>query len=169
VHRIKGYLDPTELGCKVVDMLVEYFPEVMDVKFTAYMEGELDEVEEGTVNRSKVLADFYKPFKASLEFAQGNIVKEIVTTDQVCEKCGKPMIIKWGRKGKFLSCSDFPECKNSKSITSGVKCPQPDCPGELIERRSRRGVFYGCSSYPKCTYIAKNLPGNTEEAQDNVA
>ena len=157
VHRIKGYLNPTELGFKVCDMLTEYFPEIMDVKFTAYMEEKLDEVEEGKIDRIKVLKDFYTPFKTSFDFASQNIKKEVVTTDEICDKCGKPMIIKWGRKGKFLSCSDFPKCKNAKSITTGVKCPNEGCGGELIERRSKRGIFYGCSNYPKCTFIAKSL------------
>ncbi len=158
VHRIKGYLNPSELGFKVCDMLVEYFPEIMDVKFTAYMEGELDEIEEGKINRKKVLDDFYKPFKTSFDFAQANIKKEVVQTQEVCDICGKPMVIKWGKRGKFLSCSAFPECKNARSITTGVKCPQEGCSGQLVERRSKRGFFYGCTSYPKCTYITKELP-----------
>ncbi|MDD5107932.1 MAG: type I DNA topoisomerase [Candidatus Omnitrophica bacterium] len=162
VRRIKGYLNPTELGFKVCDMLVEYFPKILDFKFTALMEEKLDEIEEGTLNRLKVLEDFYVPFKESLDFAQANIVKEVITTDQVCDKCGKPLIVKWGRRGKFLSCSGFPECKNSKSITSGVKCPAENCGGELIERHSRRGVFYGCSNFPKCTFTSRTLPEDKE-------
>ncbi|MCX5695671.1 MAG: type I DNA topoisomerase [Candidatus Omnitrophica bacterium] len=161
-RRIKGYLNPTELGFKVSDLLVEYFPKIIDVKFTAAMEEELDQIEEGTLKRLKVLEDFYAPFKVSLEFAQGNIKKEVITTDQVCAQCGKPMIVKWGRRGKFLSCSDFPTCKNSKSITSGVKCPQEGCGGELIERRSVRGFFYGCSNFPKCTFTSRALPEDKE-------
>jgi DNA topoisomerase-1 len=158
VQRIKGYLNPSELGFKVSDMLVEYFPEIMDVKFTACMEEELDEIEEGKIDRKKVLDDFYRPFKICFDFAQTHIKKEVVETNQVCDKCGKPMVIKWGKKGKFLSCSDYPVCKNSKSITTGIKCPQPGCAGELVARRSKRGFFYGCSSYPKCSYITKQLP-----------
>jgi len=161
-RRIKGYFHPTELGFKVCEMLVEYFPKVMDVKFTALMEEELDEVEEGRRERLKVLEDFYAPFKASLDFAQKNIKKEVIETGENCEQCGEPMIIKWGRRGKFMSCSAYPKCKNSKSITSGVKCPQPECGGELIERRSRRGFFFGCSNYPKCTFISKDLPQEEE-------
>ena len=162
VRRIKGYLNPTELGFKVCDLLVEYFPKIVDVKFTALMEEELDEVEEGRLKRNKVLEDFYAPFKVSLDFAQANIKKEVITTDQICDKCGKPMIVKWGRRGKFLSCSDFPTCKNSKSITSGVKCPEPGCGGELIERRSSRGFFYGCSNFPKCRFTSRALPEDKE-------
>ncbi|MFH0826380.1 MAG: type I DNA topoisomerase [Candidatus Omnitrophota bacterium] len=158
IRRLKGYFTPTELGIKVSDLLVEYFPKIMDTKFTALMEEELDEIEEGRLDRKKVLEGFYAPFKSSLDYAQENIKKEVITTDEVCEKCGKPMIVKWGRKGKFLSCSGFPECKFSKSITSGVKCPEPNCGGELLERRSRRGFFFGCTNYPKCTFTSRTLP-----------
>lgn len=161
-RRIKGYFQATELGFKVCDLLVEYFPKIMDVKFTALMEDKLDEVEEGRLDKIKILNDFYSPFKASVDFAQANIKKEVITTDEVCDKCGKPMIIKWGRKGKFLSCSAYPECKNSKSITTKIKCPAAGCGGELIERRSKRGLFYGCTNYPKCTFTSNALPQEKE-------
>ena len=167
-RRIKGYFHPTELGFKVCEMLVEYFPKVMDIKFTALMEEELDEIEEGRRERLKVLEDFYAPFKASLDFAQKNIKKEVIETGEICAQCGKPMIIKWGRRGKFMSCSAYPKCKNSKSITSGVKCPQPECGGELIERRSKRGFFFGCSNYPKCTFISKDLPQDEDKTIANT-
>ena len=162
VRRVKGYFNPTELGFKVCDLLVEYFPKIVDVGFTALMEEELDEVEEGRLDKLKVLQDFYSPFKVSLEFAQANVKKEIITTDKVCQLCGKPMIVKWGRRGKFLSCSGFPECKSSQSITSGVKCPEAGCGGELIERRSKRGFFYGCSNFPKCRFVSRTLPEDKE-------
>lgn len=158
VRRLKGYLYPTELGFKVSDLLVEYFPKIIDVKFTALMEEELDEIEEGRLDRKKVLEDFYKPFKVNLDFAQQNIKKEVIETKEVCDKCGLHMIIKWGRKGKFLSCSGYPKCKNAKSITTGVKCLQEGCNGELIERRSRRGFFYGCSNFPRCKFTSRSLP-----------
>jgi len=165
VRRVKGYLNPTELGFKVCDLLVEFFPKIVDVKFTALMEEELDEVEEGRLKRNKVLEDFYSPFKTSLDFAQANVKKEVITSDKVCLLCGKPMVIKWGRRGKFLSCSGFPDCKGSQSITSGVKCPQEGCGGELIERRSKRGFFFGCSNFPKCHFISKTLPEDKEEEE----
>ncbi|MFY9402346.1 MAG: type I DNA topoisomerase [Candidatus Omnitrophota bacterium] len=164
-RRIKGYFHPTELGFKVCDLLVEYFPKIVDLKFTALMEEELDRIEEGKLERLKVLNDFYQPFKASLDFAQANVKKEVIATDQVCDKCGKPLIVKWGRRGKFLSCSGFPECKSSKSITSGVKCPQEGCTGELIERRSKRGFFYGCSNFPKCRFTSRTLPEDKPNSQ----
>ncbi|MEW6101877.1 MAG: type I DNA topoisomerase [Candidatus Omnitrophota bacterium] len=165
IRRIKSAFWPTELGIKVCELLVEYFPKIMDIKFTALMEEELDEIEEERLDKQKVLQDFYAPFKESLDFAQANIKKEIITTEEICEKCGKPMVIKWGRRGKFLSCSGFPQCKHSKSITTGVKCPNADCGGELIERRSKRGFFYGCSNFPKCTFTSRDLPAEPVGAE----
>jgi DNA topoisomerase-1 len=158
VRRQNGYFFATELGFKVCDLLVEYFPKVMDVKFTARMEEDLDRIEQACADRLEVIKDFYEPFKASLEFAQRHIKKEVIVTDVICDKCGSAMVIKWGRRGKFLSCSGFPKCKNAKSITTGVKCPQQGCDGELIERRWRRGMFFGCSKFPRCRYTTKKLP-----------
>ena len=166
VRREKGYLHPTELGTLVTGLLTKHFPRVLDVKFTAYLEEELDEVEEGKIDWVKVLRDFYARFKVAHEKAQkemANLKRASVPTDGICEKCGGPMVIKWGRKGKFLSCSKFPKCKFSKSITTGIKCPQPDCGGELIERRSSRGAFYGCTGYPKCRYVSRFLPAEKKE------
>ena len=110
--------------------------------------------------RQTVLKAFYSPFIHSVEAAKiemKDVKKEIGATDQICELCGKPMVIKWGRRGKFLSCSDYPTCKNAKSITTGVKCPT-GCGGELVQRRSTRGMFFGCTKYPKCTFTANKLP-----------
>jgi DNA topoisomerase-1 len=165
-RRLKGYFTPTELGFKVCDLLVEYFPKIMDVKFTAQMEDSLDEVEEGNLDKIKVLQEFYQPFKESLDYAQKNIKKEVIESGEKCDQCGRPMIIKWGRKGKFLSCSGFPECKYAKSITTGVKCPAPDCGGELVQRRSARGFFYGCSHFPKCRFTSKELPESKPSAPE---
>ena len=163
-RRISGYFHPTELGMKVSDLLVKYFANVVNVEFTARIEERLDEVEEGKINYSQILKDFYAPFKADLDFAQENIKKEVIYTDEVCSLCGKPMVIKWGRAGKFLSCSAFPECRFAKSITTGIKCPQDNCTGELIERRGKRGrFFYGCTNYPKCTFISNKLPANPQQ------
>jgi DNA topoisomerase-1 len=165
VRRTKGYFIPTELGFKVCEMLVEYFPKIIDVTFTAQMEEELDEIEEGKIERIKVLEDFYRPFKTSLDFAQKHIKKEVLTSEEICEKCGKPMVVKWGRRGKFLSCSDYPKCDFSKSISSGVQCPEPGCGGDLIERRSRRGFFYGCSNFPKCRFTSRTLPQESGKSE----
>ncbi len=164
VRREKGYLTPTELGMKVSDLLVEYFPQVMDISFTAKMEDELDMVEDGAAHWVTVLNEFYAPFKEKLDYAQKHIKKEVVYSDEKCSLCGQPMVIKWGRKGKFLSCADYPRCKHAKSITSGVKCPAEGCDGELVLRRSYRGrSFYGCSRYPKCRFTARDLPSDTDK------
>jgi len=161
VNREAGYFKPTELGSVVTRLLLKHFPKILDAEFTAKMEDELDGIEEGEADWKMVLKAFYSPFIHSAELARVNmeeVKKETVATDEICELCGKPMVIKWGRRGKFMSCSDFPKCKGAKSITSGVKCPTPGCEGELVVRRSTRGQFYGCSAYPKCTYIARKLP-----------
>jgi len=169
VRRDSGYFRPTELGTIVTELLVKSFPRILDVEFTAKMEDELDGIESGEIEWLVVLKSFYSPFMHSVEEAKVNmkdVKREIIATDQICELCGKPMIIKWGRRGKFLSCSDYPTCKNARSITTGVKCPT-GCGGELVQRKSTRGLFYGCTSYPKCTYIARKLP--TEEKKEGAA
>ena len=160
VRRESGYFHPTELGIIVMQLLMKHFPKILDVEFTAKMEDELDGIEEGEADWLIVLRSFYSPFMHTVEAARlemKDVKKEVIATKEICNLCGKPMVIKWGRRGKFLSCSDYPTCKNAKSITSGVKCPT-GCGGELVARRSKRGSFYGCSLYPKCTYIAKKLP-----------
>ena len=140
-------------------MLTKYFPKILNVKFTATLEEELDEIEEGKLAWIEVVKLFYEPFIKELTIAQQKIKKEVIPTKEVCELCGKPMVMKWGRYGRFLSCSGFPECKHARSITTEVKCPQEGCEGRLIERRTRRGkVFYGCSNYPKCKYTTNTLP-----------
>jgi len=158
-RREKGYLFPTELGFTVNDLLIKYFPKILNVKFTATLEDELDEVEEGKLNWTEVVKVFYNPFIKELAVAQKEIKKEAVPTDETCEVCGQPMVMKWGRHGRFLSCSAFPKCKHAKSITTEVKCPEANCDGWLVERRTRRGrVFYGCSKYPECKYATNSLP-----------
>ncbi|MFH1691414.1 MAG: type I DNA topoisomerase [Candidatus Omnitrophota bacterium] len=169
VRREKGYLKPTDLGIKVSDLLVDYFPQIMDISFTAHMEEELDMVEDGKANWVSILEEFYGPFKEKLDFASTSIKKEVIYSDETCAQCGKPMVVKWGRKGKFLSCSDYPACKYSKSISSGVKCPQDGCGGELILRRSYRGrSFYGCSRYPECTFTSRELPSQDAQPGQDV-
>ena len=152
IRRIKGYFHPSELGYKVCELLIEYFPTIMDVTFTASMEEKLDEIEEAQQDKVKLLRDFYTPFKESLDYAQGNIKKEVVVTSEICPQCGKPMVVKWGRKGKFLSCSAYPECKSSKSITTGVRAPA-NCGGELIERRSAEGSSTGVHISLRAVYF----------------
>ncbi len=173
VKRMGRYLQPTELGVLVNNLLVENFPNVVDYAFTAGMEEELDNIEEGKTAWVKVLEKFYGPFSEKLEEAKErmkSVKKQVIKTDEVCELCGRPMVIKWGRKGRFMSCAGFPECRYAKSITTGVKCPSEGCDGELVERRSSRGAFYGCTKYPKCTLITKKLPeqeGGEEGGEEN--
>lgn len=165
VNRLSGYFHPTELGMIVTQLLIKHFPKVLDVEFTARLEDELDGIEEGEADWLIVLKSFYSPFMHTVEAARlemRDVKKEVAATNEICSLCGKPMIIKWGRRGKFLSCSDYPTCKNAKSITSGVKCPT-GCGGELVQRRSTRGPFFGCTNYPKCTYTARKLPQESSQ------
>jgi len=164
VYRDKGYFAPTELGFLICELLVEYFSTILDAEFTAKMEEELDMVEEGKLEWHQLLNEFYVPFKKGLDYAQENMKKAVVYSDRICPKCGKKMVVKWGRHGRFLSCSGFPECRFAEAFTTGVKCPQEGCGGELLERRSQRGsVFYGCSNYPKCNFMSRRLPTTPEE------
>ena len=152
----------TELGVMTVDMLTEYFKDLIDIPFTAHMEERLDEVAEHKCTKDKVLHDFYAPFKKELDDANVKIpVVDIPleVSDVPCDKCGKMMVIREGRFGKFLACPGFPECRNTKPIVNkiGVKCPR--CGGELIERKSKTGkVFYGCERYPECDYTSWDKP-----------
>ena len=109
---------------------------------------------------SEVMDEFYSAFQVKLERAKEkmkSVKKQVIETDKVCKKCGRKMVIKWGSRGKFLSCSGFPACRHAEPITTGVPCPSEGCGGELVERKSRRGTFYGCTNYPKCTYTTRKL------------
>ncbi len=215
VVKEKNRLSPTELGFLVTNMLVEGFPKILDVEFTAHLEEELDSIEEGKTAWLDLMKEFYGPFKESLDKAKTSIkgVKgEEVPTDITCDKCGKLMVIKWGRRGKFLACPGYPECKNTKDfkadesgkvevverveeirgdcskcggamvvktgrygrflacsnypdckstqpLSTGVPCPEEGCGGTLNEKQSKRGrLFYGCSNYPKCKYATWENP-----------
>ncbi|OIO40421.1 MAG: hypothetical protein AUJ75_00225 [Candidatus Omnitrophica bacterium CG1_02_49_10] len=168
VRREAGYLYPTDLGKVVVELLVKHFPVIIDEEFTAAMEEELDKIEEDKADYVNTLKTFYDPFMKMMEKAKvsmRDVKKEVIHTDEICGKCERPMVIKWGRRGKFLSCSGFPKCDNAKSITTGAKCPQADCAGELVERHSRRGYFYGCTNYPKCTFTSNRLPSSEKKEE----
>jgi DNA topoisomerase I len=224
VDMVKNYFKPSELGFIVNDLLVQSFPEVFDVEFTAKMEDNLDRVEASEVNSLEILARFYDAFKNALETASKDMLslkavgmptdlvcpncnstltirvgknghflgcsnypectytrnytrdeKGVIqpiepssdeTSDRVCEKCGKPMLIKQGKYGAFYACSGYPDCKNTQSVlssnggqTTGVTCPEKDCGGTLLERKSKRGkIFYGCSNFPDCTFALWDKP-----------
>jgi DNA topoisomerase-1 len=215
VEKIEKRFRPTDLGKLVNDLLVNNFPEILDIGFTAEMEHELDQIEDGELDWVKALKDFYEPFEKALgkakvkmrdvkrqqieteikcdkcggtmvikwgrhgeflacsnypdcrntkEFKRtedGKIeIKKMETTDEVCEKCGRPMVVKRGRFGPFLACSGYPECKTTKAITTGIKCPECG-KGELAQKRTRTGrFFYGCTNYPKCKFATWDKPVN---------
>jgi DNA topoisomerase I len=212
VEKLEGRFHPTELGKITTEELVKHFPQEMDVAFTAGMEEKLDRISEGEANWKKVLQEFWDPFKHTLAQAAAqmrDVKREEIPTDLSCEKCGKPMAIKWGKMGRFLACTGYPECKNtkdfkevdgkivpveeqptdevcekcgrsmvikrgrfgrflacsgypecksSKPLSIGVACPSCKV-GYLTERRSRRGkAFFGCNRYPDCTFAAWDRP-----------
>ena len=145
------YIVPTDIAFRITDMLVKYFPDVMDVSFTADMEDKLDDIEQGGQDWHKIIADFYPPFAEKLAFAatDGDEV-----TDILCEKCGAPMIRKNGRYGKFLACSNYPECSNIKSEkeeVSDVKCDK--CGAMMVYKTGKYGRFLACPNYPECTNV----------------
>lgn len=208
VERKGGYLVPTDLGKTVNKLLVEGMPAIFNVKFTAQMEAELDDVEGNRKEWQKVIGEFYQPFHKALDELQAQR-KEIKTglqekTGEICELCGAPMVIKWSRNGRFLACSAFPECKNTRPLnaeptvqteektcpncgspmtvkegrygkfwactkypkckttepfTLNINCPQPDCDGQIVQKRTKKGkTFYGCNRYPNCKYATWNEP-----------
>ncbi|MEW6584343.1 MAG: type I DNA topoisomerase [Nitrospirota bacterium] len=215
VHKVDGKLAPTELGVVVNDFLVERFAELIDVGFTAKMEDELDLIEDGKMKWVKVVKEFYKPFADDLTEASkitGKVKPKDIPTEELCEKCGLPMVIRWGRHGRFLACSGFPnckntkplpsggaeqgsepaegasqqtdevcekcgspmviksgrfgkflacsrypECKNTKALSIGIRCPKDG--GDIVERRSKRGkLFWSCSNYPQCKFASWYKP-----------
>ena len=161
VMRERGYFTATDLGIKICTLLMEYFKKIMDIGFTARMEEALDAIEDGDHDYVALLKDFYGPFKEELDYAMANIQKTHVAVEKRCPDCGRPMVVKWGRRGRFISCTGFPECKHAEPFTTGVKCPGEGCSGELVERRSGRGaMFYGCSRYPDCTFASWKKPEN---------
>ena len=169
VRREGGSLVPTELGILVTDLLVQYFAKVLDFEFTANLEEELDRVEEGKAEWVEVVREFYGVFSGQMDFAKTQmqtVKREAEPTDEQCDLCGKPMVIKWGRRGRFMSCSGWPACRNAKSIPTSVVCPQCN-QGKLVARRAKSGKgrpFYGCSTYPGCNFITNRLPKANEPA-----
>ncbi|MDU2694346.1 MAG: type I DNA topoisomerase [Intestinibacter bartlettii] len=162
VEKDGASLVPTELGIIVTKILDENFQKFMEVDFTADMESQLDQIEEGNAEWKKVVEEFYSPLAEAIRVAIEKIEKVNMDeeTDEICELCGSNMVIKYGRFGKFMACKNYPECKNTKPIVSkiGVKCPK--CKeGDIIMRKSKKKkVFYGCSNYPDCDFVAWNKP-----------
>ncbi|QWI73658.1 type I DNA topoisomerase [Bacillus mycoides] len=155
---------PTELGGIVIELILEFFPEIINIEFTANMEQSLDEVEEGNANWVKIVDDFYVGFEPRLEKAEKEM-REVEIKDEPagedCELCSHPMVFKMGKYGKFMACSNFPECRNTKPIVKeiGVTCPKCD-KGQIIERRSnkKKRLFYGCGTYPECDFVSWDKP-----------
>ena len=153
---------PTELGFLVDGLLVENFPAVVDLKFTAEMERKLDSVEDGAIGWNSVVQEFWEPISEQVKRVDKEVERVEVQSEPAgedCEKCGRPMVIKRGRFGRFIACSGYPECKNTKPLLekAGVKCPK--CGEDMVVRRSKRGrVFYGCQGYPKCDFVTWNRP-----------
>jgi len=162
VTRTGGSFQPTELGFVVNDLLCQYFPDIVNTEFTAHMEDELDDIAQENRDWVGVIQDFYTPFEKSLDNASQLIEKVKLAdkpTEEICPECGKPIVIKIGRYGKFLACSGYPECKYTKSfqIKTGVSCPE--CGSELIERlNKKKRTFYGCSNYPNCQFATNFKP-----------
>ncbi|MFC4409228.1 type I DNA topoisomerase [Chungangia koreensis] len=156
---------PTELGTIVHDIMAEFFPDIINIEFTAEMEKNLDEIEGGKVKWVEVIDEFYKDFEKHLKVADKEMEKIEIKDEPAgedCENCGSPMVFKLGRYGKFMACSNFPECRNTKAIikTIGVTCPS--CKqGEIVERKSKtKRIFYGCSRYPECEFVSWDKPIN---------
>ncbi len=162
VAKTNGSLQPTELGMVVNDLLCQYFPDIVDIEFTARMENELDEIAQKNRDWVHVVQDFYTPFEKSLQNASQLMEKVKLAdelTEEICPKCGKTLVVKHGRYGKFLACSGYPECKHTKSfqVKIGVSCPE--CGSELIERlNKKKRTFYGCSNYPDCQFATNFKP-----------
>jgi DNA topoisomerase-1 len=174
IEKREGRLHPTELGFLVTDLLVEHFPDIVNVEYTAAMEQELDEIEEGRDNQLNTLNQFWKKFERDLKLAQKhmkNVKGEEIPTDETCEKCGSPMVIKWGRYGKFMACSNYPECRNTRQIAgdqgegalqldaaaAGLVCPTDGQP--MVPRKGRYGPFLACSRYPECKSTRRLVRG----------
>lgn len=162
VDKDKKSLKPTELGFIIDEIMNDYFSNIVDIDFTAGMETKFDNIEDGDENWKNIIREFYQPFVELIDRADHEIEKVDLTeeTDIDCEKCGKKMLIRHGRYGKFLACSDYPTCDNTKPILKklGIKCPLCE-DGEIIERKSKKlKVFYGCSEFPRCNFVSWDMP-----------
>lgn len=170
VVRSKRQLVPTELGMVTTDIMKNSFKDIVDVGFTADMEQELDDVESGDVEWVNVLREFYPSFKKDLDAAEKNVEKIKIKdeeSDVICDKCGRKMVYKLSKYGKFLACPGYPECRNTQTIREGTGAECPKCGGEILIRRSKRGkVYYGCERYPKCDFMAWDEPVKNEKCPE---
>ena len=161
VREKKSFL-PTELGRVTTQLLKENFEDIVDVEFTANMESRLDEVESGNVEWKKIIRDFYPPFEAVVQKAEEKVEKikiEDEVSDVVCEKCGRMMVYKMGRYGKFLACPGYPACSNAKPIRIGTGVSCPECGKEILQKKSKSGrVYFGCEDNPKCGFMTWDIP-----------
>ena len=156
---------PTELGEIVHQLVLEFFPDIINIEFTAQMEQDLDDIEEGSRQWKNVVEEFYKDFEVHVKYADEAMEKVVIKDEPAgedCELCGSPMVFKLGRYGKFMACSNFPDCRNTKAIMKpiGVKCPSCET-GEIVERKSKtKRLFYGCNQYPECEFVSWDKPIN---------
>ncbi|NLC68758.1 MAG: DNA topoisomerase I, partial [Clostridiaceae bacterium] len=162
VARDGKYLYPTELGKIITSLLKAHFKDIVDVQFTALMEEQLDSIEEGKKKWVEVVRNFYEDFEHTLKEAEakiGHVEVPEETTGVICEKCGRNMVVKQGRYGKFLACPGFPECKNTKPIVEDTGLLCPECKGRLLVKRTKKGrKYYGCENYPGCKYMTWRKP-----------
>ncbi len=162
VERVDKRLIPTETGILVNDLMVEYFPEIVDLKFTAHMEEDLDKIAEGHAKWEKVMKEFYTPFEVTVKRAQAEMPQTKTGPEPIgraCPDCGKDLVIRYGRYGKFISCSGFPDCRHTEPWLQkiGVECPKDH--GDIVERKTRKGrTFFGCANYPNCDFTSWKRP-----------
>ncbi len=162
IRREKKSLISTELGEIVNNIVEEYFKQIVDIEFTADMENDLDNIEDGKEEWEKVVDKFFRPLKKAIDIAEKEVSKVTIedkVSDVPCDKCGKLMVIKHGRYGEFLACPGYPDCKNTKPIVEEINVPCPLCDGKIVVKRSKRGrKFFGCNNYPKCNFVSWYQP-----------
>ncbi|MDO8573829.1 MAG: topoisomerase DNA-binding C4 zinc finger domain-containing protein, partial [Candidatus Daviesbacteria bacterium] len=173
VEKLEKKFIPTTLGITVIDFLMANFADILDYSFTAKMEDELDEIALGERQWKPVIKEFYGPFEKNLKKTEQTAQKvkmEVQYAGKKCPKCGKELIVRIGRFGKFFACSGFPECKHTESIEEKINAKCPDCGGEVVVRKTRHGkTFYGCKNWPTCKFASWTKPkvGVSEQATGN--
>ena len=162
VEKMERKFTPTQLGTTVIDFLLQYFPNIVDYSFTAGMEDQLDEIARGEREWKPTLKSFYDPFEKQLEetsIKAEKVKMEVEFVDKNCPDCGKQLIVRVGRFGKFLACSGFPDCKHTEGIEEKVNAKCPDDGGDIVVRKTRHGkTFYGCKNWPTCKFASWTKP-----------